>query len=97
MLGEAVITDMKRRMDLGLLEAARAICCGIVLRLHKGNGGRVRWPPGLGSRLPRRGSLPRRRRQRDEYATLRLPAIVANISPLPLAVVTQLGEGLATE
>jgi len=52
LLGEAVedvITDMKRRMDLGLHEAAQAICCGIVLGLHKAKGvgsdGPLGWAP----------------------------------------------------
>ena len=35
---EDVITDMRRRMDLGLHEAAQTICCGIVLGLHKAKG-----------------------------------------------------------
>jgi len=41
LLGEAVedvVADMKRRANLGLHEAAEAICCGIVLGLHKGEG-----------------------------------------------------------
>lgn len=46
LLGEAVEDVMKRRMDLGLHEAAQAICCGIVLGLHKGEGGRARRPLG---------------------------------------------------
>ncbi len=52
LLGEAVediITDMKRRMDLGLHEAAQAICCGVVLGLHKASGveaeGPLSWSP----------------------------------------------------
>lgn len=46
---EDVITDMKRRMDLGLHEAAQTICCGIVLSLHKAKGvgsdGPLGWAP----------------------------------------------------
>ena len=52
LLGEAVediLADMKRRMDLGLHEAAEAICCGIVLGLHKAEGagsdGPLGWAP----------------------------------------------------
>lgn len=52
LLGEAVediVADMKRRMDLGLHEAAEAICCGIVLGLHKAKGvgseGPLGWAP----------------------------------------------------
>lgn len=52
LLGEAiedVIADMKRRMGLGLHEAAQAICCGVVLGLHKANDvesdGPLSWAP----------------------------------------------------
>jgi hypothetical protein len=52
LLGEAVedvVTDMKRRMDLGLDSAAEAICCGIVIGLHKAEGvgseGPLGWAP----------------------------------------------------
>ena len=52
LLGEAVediLADMKRRMALGLHEAAEAICCGIVLGLHKAKGagsdGPLGWAP----------------------------------------------------
>ena len=41
LLGEAVedaLADMKRRSDLGLHEAAEAICVGIVLGLHRARG-----------------------------------------------------------
>lgn len=52
LLGEAVediLADMKRRMELGLHEAAEAICFGIVLGLHKAKGagsdGPLGWAP----------------------------------------------------
>jgi hypothetical protein len=52
LLGEAVedvLADMKRRADLGLHEAAEAICCGIVLGLHRTKGansdGPLGWAP----------------------------------------------------
>jgi len=52
LLGEAVedvVSDMKRRIDLGLQKAAETICCGIVLGLHKAKGvgsdGPLGWAP----------------------------------------------------
>ncbi len=52
LLGEAVedvVSDMKRRMDLGLQKAAETICCGIVFGLHKaknvGSDGPLAWAP----------------------------------------------------
>jgi hypothetical protein len=46
---EDVFADMKRRADLGLTEAAEAICRGIVLGLHKAKGagsdGPLGWAP----------------------------------------------------
>ncbi|MEW6666054.1 MAG: hypothetical protein AB1512_12635 [Thermodesulfobacteriota bacterium] len=33
-----VVADMKRRMELGLDAAAEAICCGIVLAMHRAEG-----------------------------------------------------------
>ncbi|MBM5811315.1 MAG: hypothetical protein FJ191_05035 [Gammaproteobacteria bacterium] len=52
LLGEAVedvLGDMKRRAGLGLHEAAAAICCGIVLGLHRaedaGSDGPLEWAP----------------------------------------------------
>ena len=52
LLGEAVkdaLADMKRRADLGLHEAAEAICVGIVLGLHRAKGatsdGLLGWAP----------------------------------------------------
>ena len=52
LLGEAVedvLVDMKRRADAGLNKAAEAICCGIVLGLHRVTGassdGPMGWAP----------------------------------------------------
>ena len=52
LLGESiedVLADMKRRASLGLHEAAEAICCGIVLGLHRAKGtssdGPLGWAP----------------------------------------------------
>ena len=52
LLGESVedmLNDMKRRADLGLHKAAEAICCGIVLGLHRAKGansdGPLGWAP----------------------------------------------------
>ena len=46
---EDVIADMKRKMELGLDAAAEAICCGIVVGLHKakdvGSDGLLGWAP----------------------------------------------------
>lgn len=44
-----VVIDMKRRMELGLDVAAEAICCGIIVGLHKAEGvrsdGLLGWAP----------------------------------------------------
>ncbi len=46
---EDVLADMKRRADLGLHEAAEAMCCGIVLGLDRAKGagsdGPLGWAP----------------------------------------------------
>lgn len=46
---EDVIDDMKRRMELGLTNAALAICCGIVMGLNKAedvnSDGALGWAP----------------------------------------------------
>jgi hypothetical protein len=36
---EDVTNDMKRRMDLGLVDAAEAVCRGLVIGLHRAQGG----------------------------------------------------------
>ena len=52
LLGESVeyiLTDMKRRADLGLHNAAEAMCCGMVLGLYRAreanSGGPLGWAP----------------------------------------------------
>ena len=49
---EDVLADMKRRAGLGLREAAEAICCGIVLGLHRANGANSDGPLGWAQDFP---------------------------------------------
>jgi hypothetical protein len=46
---EALVMDMKRRVGLGLHDAAETICCGIIVGLHRAKGtscdGPLRWAP----------------------------------------------------